>query len=935
VGGSVVGSSIGDISNVSNNISNTSISNIRDISNTSISNNIRDISNTSISNNIRDISNTNTNISNTSISNVIDIPLTNTPSSSLKVGDIIFLKKNQRIPADCLLIKTSDPSGSCFIRTDQLDGETDWKLRTSPHITQSLTYKEILLTNLKIFADKPHKDIYSFIGKLSVGYNSVGGVGVGGGSSGEGGVGVGSSSDNKDSDKYNNNPYTNTHTINTPHTNNNTPYTNNTTPHTTHTLYTTTTPLNLENMLWMNTVLATGYALCVVIYTGKETRAQLNTSKPKNKYGLIESELNTYSIFLCSVSISIACIFTFLRGVTTRSDATLIRFIVILSNVIPISLKVSIDWARYVYSRVIMTDKSIEGCIVRTSNLPEELGRIGYLLSDKTGTLTKNEMEMKKVHLGTVCYTEEDEEDIRSIISKVIEGGSGRGEGVSREGGVGIRDRCEGGSRDSKDSKDKVLDSRDSNKDSKDSKDSKVNTNIPNTNTPTPNTNTPTPNTTTTTNISSNIGKKKDLYTRVFELLRALSICHNVTPSEGGYQASSPDEIAIVKWTEKTGIKLINRTRNSMELLDVNGCIHRVKILHIFPFTSETKRMGIIVEYSGVGGSGSGVGGSGVGGSDKGYISSDKGYSSKDSSNKDSDKGYSSKDSSKEYINNTPSIDTNPNTTNNHPTNNHHTNTTNTTNNNTPTIVMYLKGADTVMRTRVKYNDWLDEEVDNMAREGLRTLVIAMKYLTVEEYKEFNSLYELASLSVNDRNKEMNSVLDSFQNNMTLLGLTGVEDKLQDNVRVSIESLRNAGIKVWMLTGDKIETACSIAVSSKLFRRSDVYCVVEGLKTREEGYETMCMLTGSVGIMGGDVGVGGVDGMGGGSMDGGVSSRDSNYHPLSNKDSNYRGVSNKDSKQHPFSNTTNKQHPFSNTTNKQHPFNTNHTNHNPHNNPHN
>ncbi|TBU07328.1 putative E1-E2 ATPase, partial [Hamiltosporidium magnivora] len=148
--------SVGDISNVSNNISNTSISNIRDISNTSISN-------------IRDISNTNTNISNTSISNVIDIPLTNTPSSSLKVGDIIFLKKNQRIPADCLLIKTSDPSGSCFIRTDQLDGETDWKLRTSPHITQSLTYKEILLTNLKIFADKPHKDIYSFIGKLSVG----------------------------------------------------------------------------------------------------------------------------------------------------------------------------------------------------------------------------------------------------------------------------------------------------------------------------------------------------------------------------------------------------------------------------------------------------------------------------------------------------------------------------------------------------------------------------------------------------------------------------------------------------------------------------------------------------------------------------------------------------------------------------------------------
>ena len=51
------------------------------------------------------------------------------PASALRVGDLVVLNKDQRVPADLLLLRTSDRSGSCFIRTDQLDGETDWKLR--------------------------------------------------------------------------------------------------------------------------------------------------------------------------------------------------------------------------------------------------------------------------------------------------------------------------------------------------------------------------------------------------------------------------------------------------------------------------------------------------------------------------------------------------------------------------------------------------------------------------------------------------------------------------------------------------------------------------------------------------------------------------------------------------------------------------------------
>ena len=60
------------------------------------------------------------------------------PSSSIRVGDLILLEKNQRVPADLVLLRTSDSSGTCFIRTDQLDGETDWKLRAAVPTCQKL-----------------------------------------------------------------------------------------------------------------------------------------------------------------------------------------------------------------------------------------------------------------------------------------------------------------------------------------------------------------------------------------------------------------------------------------------------------------------------------------------------------------------------------------------------------------------------------------------------------------------------------------------------------------------------------------------------------------------------------------------------------------------------------------------------------------------------
>jgi phospholipid-translocating ATPase len=84
----------------------------------------------------------------TSPSNYVDDELytRSVPSSSLRVGDLIHLEKNQRVPADLVLLRTSDTSGTCFIRTDQLDGETDWKLRAAVPSCQKLHLEADLLT---------------------------------------------------------------------------------------------------------------------------------------------------------------------------------------------------------------------------------------------------------------------------------------------------------------------------------------------------------------------------------------------------------------------------------------------------------------------------------------------------------------------------------------------------------------------------------------------------------------------------------------------------------------------------------------------------------------------------------------------------------------------------------------------------------------------
>lgn len=616
-----------------------------------------------------------------------------------QVGDIIIVEKDERVPADLVLLRTTEKTGTVFVRTDQLDGETDWKLRLAVPATQRLANdSELFKMRSSIYVEKPQRDIHSFIGTFSK----------------EGGT-------EEDS-------------------------------------------LDLENTLWANTVVAAGRATGIVVYTGCETRSVMNNSTPRSKVGLIDMEINNLTKLLFCAVIGLALVMMCLKGFNGPWYRYMFRFVLLFSYIIPISLRVNLDMGKSYYSYKIQKDTEIQGTVVRSTTIPEELGRISYLLTDKTGTLTQNEMVFKKIHLGNLSYEQDSFDDVAAIIQSL--------------------NLCEKSQLE------------------------------------------------TITNAFATPRSRRSDGWRIWEAVKAIAVCHNVTPinetnkngngdrnsptrsisiesSKGddvNYQAASPDEIALVKWSEHVGLTLVARDLDTMTLqihnvtldhenssylkgkqsndvasvstavtmltnadskdalnstsssygdstltLDSieNANLLKFQILQMFPFTSESKRMGIIV--------------------------------------RDVNSGE---------------------------------------------ITFYLKGADIIMSSIVESNDWCHRECTNMAKDGLRTLVVAKRVLTNDEYETFEQDYTAARLCVTDRGARVQAAIESLECNMELLCLTGVEDCLQDRVPQTLELLRKAGVKIWMLTGDKLETAQCIAKSSHLVESNQEIHVIKSVTTR-------------------------------------------------------------------------------------------------------
>lgn len=135
--------------------------------------------------------------------------------------------------------------------------------------------------------------------------------------------------------------------------------------------------LSLENTLWANTVLASsGYILGMITYTGIETRAQMNSKEPLTKVGKLDLEVNRLSKLLFIFMIIVSFIIVALGEFKGNWLINFFRFILLLSYIIPISLRVNLDLGKVFYCVGIYRDSQIPGTIPRNSTIPEELGRI-------------------------------------------------------------------------------------------------------------------------------------------------------------------------------------------------------------------------------------------------------------------------------------------------------------------------------------------------------------------------------------------------------------------------------------------------------------------------------------------------------------------------------------------------------------------------------
>lgn len=137
-------------------------------------------------------------------------------------------------------------------------------------------------------------------------------------------------------------------------------------------------------------------------------------------------------------------------------------------------------------------------------------------------------------------------------------------------------------------------------------------------------------------------------------------------------------------------------------------------------------------------------------------------------------------------------------------------------------ILMICKGADSVIyqRLRPDHDEQLktttSKDMEDFANGGLRTLCIAYKYVTDEEFISWASVYDAACAAVEDREDEIEKACEFIEHNLTILGATALEDKLQVGVPDAIAQLHKAGIKLWILTGDKVQTAIEIGFSCNL-----------------------------------------------------------------------------------------------------------------------
>ncbi|KAL6765132.1 hypothetical protein V8C86DRAFT_2461703 [Haematococcus lacustris] len=142
-------------------------------------------------------------------------------------------------------------------------------------------------------------------------------------------------------------------------------------------------------------------------------------------------------------------------------------------------------------------------------------------------------------------------------------------------------------------------------------------------------------------------------------------------------------------------------------------------------------------------------------------------------------------------------------------------------------LVAFVKGADSAMLPLLRPDtpeevlEATQRDLSFFATQGLRTLVVGARQLDPAWYARWDEGYQSAAAALHDRDEKVSAAALELEKELELVGLTAIEDRLQEGVPEALQSLLAAGIKVWMITGDKRETAINIAVSAALFSSAD------------------------------------------------------------------------------------------------------------------
>jgi phospholipid-translocating ATPase len=292
----------------------------------------------------------------------------------LEVGDIVLLRDNEQVPADVVVLATSDPDGMCYLETKNLDGETNLKPRKSVKATMGISSEEdIERSSFYLDSEPPHQNLYLYHGVLRYKDSATG--------------------------ERNQEPVT----IN-------------------------------ELLLRGCTIRNTTWTVGLVVFTGADTKIMLNGGETPSKRSKIEKETNFNVIVNFGVLIlmcTIAAIFNGLQDAKQGTSAaffeidvdatdspvlnalvTFVSCLIAFQNIVPISLYISIEIVKTVQAYFISQDIDMyyepydTACVPKTWNISDDLGQIEYIFSDKTGTLTQNVMEFQKCSIHGVVYGE-------------------------------------------------------------------------------------------------------------------------------------------------------------------------------------------------------------------------------------------------------------------------------------------------------------------------------------------------------------------------------------------------------------------------------------------------------------------------------------------------------------------------------------------------